>query len=473
MRQGKSTTVAVRESSARVRASATKGASELLSTAAQRLALLGHSGARVSRPRPLDGTRPLVSVVIPCYNYGHYLPGCVASVLEQPGVDLDVVIVDDASPDGSAGTVRRLVAGDPRLRAIYHERNQGHIATYNDGLATAHGEYVLLLSADDLLVPGALGRAVALMEAHPSVGLVYGATVDFTATPPPARTLATSWVVWQGQDWLAGRCRSGRNPLLSPEAVMRTSVLHKLGGYRADLPHAADFAMWLGAATVSDIGYVGGADQAYYRVHAQSMSKTVNAGMVIDIQQRLRTFDVALRGDDTRSRVAWPGAAQSGVAQSDVAQPGAAQSGVRSGARADLLAAAHRALARQALEHAIAACAGATDGPAAAGPATHGPTADGPATHGPTAAGSAAAGPAAGPALNGAGADIYALVDALVDVALTADPRAYELAQWRVLQQIRDLTGEALRRSPSFRARQLTHDLTDRVRWRRWRQVGV
>lgn len=401
----------------------------MLSTAAQRLALLGHAGARVTRPRPLTGTRPLVSVVIPCYNYGHYLPGCVESVLDQPGVDLDVVIVDDASPDGSAETVRRLVAGDPRLRAIYHQTNQGHIATYNDGLATVRGEYVLLLSADDLLVPGALGRAAALMEAHPSVGLVYGATVDFTGTPPPARTDATSWIVWQGGEWLAGRCRSGRNPLLSPEAVMRTSVLRKLGGYRADLPHAADFAMWLGAAMVSDIGYVGGADQAYYRVHAQSMSKTVNAGMVIDIQQRLLTFDVTLAGDRALTGAAIPGATR------------------------DLLAAAHRALARQALEHAIAACL-ADSNPAGSGDAGRADGSDG-----------ADAGPAGGQA--------SAVVDRLVDVAVAACPGVADLPEWGVLQQIRGPGRDALRRSPSLRARRLAYDFGDRLRWRRWRQVGV
>jgi hypothetical protein len=466
----------------------------LLSTAAQRLALLGHTGARVTRPRPLTGPRPLVSVVIPCYNYGHYLPGCVASVLDQPGVDLDVVIVDDASPDGSAETVRRLVAGDPRLRAIYHETNQGHIATYNDGLATVRGEYVLLLSADDLLVPGALGRAAALMEAHPSVGLVYGATVDFTGTPPPARTDATSWIVWRGSDWLAGRCRSGRNPLLSPEAVMRTSVLRKLGGYRADLPHAADFAMWLGAAMVSDIGYVGGADQAYYRVHAQSMSKTVNAGMVIDIQQRLLTFDVTLAGDRTLADAAVPGAAVPGAPVPGAAIPGAPIPGAAiPGANRDLLAAAHRALARQALEHAIAAClaaagpagpgdairagdAGRADGSGRAndagrtddaGRADGSGRADG---AGMVGAGMVNAGKVgAGPA----GAEAAAVVDRLVDVAVAAYPAVTDLPEWGVLQQVRGLGGDALRRSPSLRARRLAYDLGDRLRWRRWRQVGV
>ncbi|WP_460807831.1 glycosyltransferase family 2 protein [Micromonospora zhanjiangensis] len=103
------------------------------------------------RPRPLT-TRPTVSVVIPCYNYGHYLPECVHSVLSQSGVEVDVLIVDDASPDGSAEVARELSA-DPRVRLIAHRENRGHIATYNEGLAAVDGEYVVLLSADDLLSP--------------------------------------------------------------------------------------------------------------------------------------------------------------------------------------------------------------------------------------------------------------------------------------------------------------------------------
>src|SRR5690242_3300007 len=171
----------------------------LLSTAVQRVALAGHANARVTRPVSPTGPKPSVSVVVPCYNYGHYLPGCVASILEQPGVDVEVIVVDDASPDGSAAAVREVEASDPRVRAIYHERNKGHIATYTDGLSIVRGEYLLLLSADDMLVPGALGRATALMEANPSVGLVYGPTIDFTDTVPPGRTVATTWTVWPGR----------------------------------------------------------------------------------------------------------------------------------------------------------------------------------------------------------------------------------------------------------------------------------
>jgi glycosyl transferase family 2 len=240
--------------------------------------------------------RPTVTVVVPCYNYGHYLPRALASALNQPGVDVDAIVIDDASPDGSGAVVRELSAADHRVRAIVHERNRGHIATYNEGLEQATGEYVVLLSADDALTPGALGRATALLEAQPSVGFVYGFPAVFVDEPPPVATRVRSWSVWPGAEWLAGRCRKGANCIHNPEVVMRTSVQHTIGGYDPRLPHSGDLEMWLRAAAVADVGRVNGPGQAYYRVHPQSMQRTTFAGHLTDLEGRLEAFRTALVG---------------------------------------------------------------------------------------------------------------------------------------------------------------------------------
>ena len=110
-----------------------------------------------------------VSVVIPCYNYGHLLGDAVNSVLDdQDGVDVQVLIIDDASPDGSAEVARKIAAGDPRVEVAVHAANKGHIATYNEGLLDwAGGDYCVLLSADDRLTPGALQRAAGFSRRPP------------------------------------------------------------------------------------------------------------------------------------------------------------------------------------------------------------------------------------------------------------------------------------------------------------------
>src|SRR3954451_9368464 len=139
----------------------------MLSTLAlQRLALRGSSKPRIVRPSSGQVRSPRVSVVIPCYNYARFLPASVESALAQPGVDVDVLIVDDASTDGSGDLAEALAADHPRIRVHRSPTNRGNIATYNYGLAQVEGEYVFLLSADDMLTPGALSRAVRLMEAN-------------------------------------------------------------------------------------------------------------------------------------------------------------------------------------------------------------------------------------------------------------------------------------------------------------------
>jgi hypothetical protein len=235
-----------------------------------------------------------VDVVVPCYNYARYLPACVQSILSQPGVDVRVTIIDDQSSDNTAEVASELARNDTRVRFIRHEVNKGHIATYNEGLALATHDYVVLLSADDLLTPGALRRATDLMDANPGVGFTYGVPISFhTDVPPPARTQVSGWSVWKGTDWIRLMCKSGRNFITCPEVVMRTRIQHEIGGYRASLPHTGDMEMWLRAAASSDVGRVNGTDQAYYRVHSASMQRTIHKGFLLDMKGRLDAIESA------------------------------------------------------------------------------------------------------------------------------------------------------------------------------------
>ncbi|GAA1613173.1 glycosyltransferase family 2 protein [Actinoplanes couchii] len=249
-----------------------------------------------TRPRPLTG-RPRVSVVVPCYNYGHFLPDCVRGVLDQEGVDVDVLIVDDASPDGSAAVARELADADPRVTVIEHRVNAGHIATYNEGLAAADGDHVVLLSADDLVTPGSFARATALLEAYPDVVMVHGFARTFSDVPPPARTAVTGWTVWPGAEWIGRVCRAGGNPVATPEVMLRNDTMRKLGGYDERAPHAGDFLMWLRAAALGGIGRVNGVDQAYYRVHGNNMHTSQFAGADTDLRGRHQAFEIFFTED--------------------------------------------------------------------------------------------------------------------------------------------------------------------------------
>jgi glycosyltransferase involved in cell wall biosynthesis len=244
-------------------------------------------------PRRSQGAS--VTAVIPCYNYGHYLEAAVSSVLEQPDVDARVIIVDDASPDGSGDVALRLAAHDPRVRALVHEENRGHIRTYNDGLRLVETEYAALISADDLIGRGSLSRAVSLMELHPRVGMVYGriATFDKDTDRLPRRHRPYHlWRIWGGDEWTEGVVRSGYNPIASPEAVVRTAAMEQIGYYNAALPHTGDLEYWLRIAARWDIGQIHGPIQAYYRVHGGNMHITDFGTRETDLRERYAAFRV-------------------------------------------------------------------------------------------------------------------------------------------------------------------------------------
>lgn len=248
--------------------------------------------ARQPLPATLEST---VTVVIPCYNYGRFLREAVASVLSQTDVCVDVIVVDDASTDESVSIANQLAVEDERVRVLVNDSNRGAVDTFNRGLAEATGEYLVRLDADDLLTPGSLSRAVALMQRYPSVGLVYGHPQHFAGVElPRARVRAHSWRVWAGHDWLTSRSADGTNVITSPEAVMRRSVVDKVGGQRP-LAHTHDMEMWLRIAAHADVGYVAGADQAWHREHPGSLSTQAEDPLVILAEIR-DAFDVLFDG---------------------------------------------------------------------------------------------------------------------------------------------------------------------------------
>jgi glycosyltransferase involved in cell wall biosynthesis len=241
-----------------------------------------------------------VDVVIPCYNYARYLRGCVHSVLSQPNVDVRVLVIDDASSDETPDVGHELAAVDSRVTFRRHETNCGHIATYNEGLiGWSTADYTVLLSADDLLTPGCLSRAVSIMNAAPSIGMVYGRTIHFEreADLPQMDSRDFGFRRWSGADWLRLRCRAGYNVITSPEVVVRGEIQRRAGGYRPELPHAGDLEMWLRIAALSDIAYVNRTPQAFYRVHPKSMMRTVFRGSFLDLRQRKAAFDSFFQHD--------------------------------------------------------------------------------------------------------------------------------------------------------------------------------
>jgi glycosyltransferase involved in cell wall biosynthesis len=114
---------------------------------------------------------PLVSVIVPAYNYGRYLREAIESIQAQDYDDLEIVVVDNASTDDTQAVLASI--HEPRMRVLTLEVNQGLSGAFNLGLESARGEYVAYLDADDRWRPGKLRPQVELMESEPGVGVVF------------------------------------------------------------------------------------------------------------------------------------------------------------------------------------------------------------------------------------------------------------------------------------------------------------
>jgi glycosyltransferase involved in cell wall biosynthesis len=178
---------------------------------------------------------PLVSFVVPCYNYGRFLGDCLGSIFGQESDhDFEIVAIDDCSSDNT----REVLEGfrDPRLRVILHETNQGHIRTISEGLQEARGKYVARIDADDRYRPCFLNETVARLEKFPEVGFVYGDAAIIGGEGEPYEP--TTDTVHGGREFKGNELI----PLLMLNFVCAPTVIARREAWLQALPIPADLA---------------------------------------------------------------------------------------------------------------------------------------------------------------------------------------------------------------------------------------
>jgi len=237
-----------------------------------------------------------VDVIVPCYRYGHFLRECVESVLAQSGVDVHVLVIDDNSPDNTSEIGAQLASEDSRVTFLKHSTNVGNIDTYNEGIDWCSSDYMLLLSADDYLLPGSLARALAVLDAHPDAVLACGQAVVADEGQPFSHILPEeqrpTYTIITGDDFIETACEhSFGNPIYTATAVVRTSAQKTVGHYNSKLPHAGDLEMWLRLARVGSVAMLD-SYQAVWRRHGSNMHY-LYAG-VPNLRQHLLAFESAL-----------------------------------------------------------------------------------------------------------------------------------------------------------------------------------
>lgn len=230
---------------------------------------------------------PSVDIVIPNYNYGRYLLACAQSVLTQDFDRLRLLIVDNGSTDDSAAVAKQLAAADPRVELLLRPTNIGPHASFNDGIDWAKGDYFVLLFADDFLAPGALRRAVTVMERERSLALTYGRDVAIQGDAPiPAIADVDTEVPYRvepGEVFIERFCRLGVFQLPGPSIVVRTSAQKAAGHYVEALPHSDDYHMWLRLALQGDVAELD-CIQAGIRSHGQNRSQELRDRQLLHIR---------------------------------------------------------------------------------------------------------------------------------------------------------------------------------------------
>ncbi|WP_157626219.1 glycosyltransferase family 2 protein [Sphingobacterium sp. B29] len=116
--------------------------------------------------------KPLVSIVIPCYNCENTIEEAIGSALSQTYTNIEVIVVNDGSVDNSESIVAELIKGDSRL-SIYSQTNKGVSAVRNLGLRVARGSFIVFLDGDDKLKDSYIDLGVNIFEKKPSLTLVY------------------------------------------------------------------------------------------------------------------------------------------------------------------------------------------------------------------------------------------------------------------------------------------------------------
>jgi glycosyltransferase involved in cell wall biosynthesis len=243
----------------------------------------------------LDESTSLVSIIVPCFNYGWILAETLDSILAQTHGNWECIIINDGSADDTQAVAEHYQAKDARFRYVY-QANGGLSAARNHGLRLAKGKYLQFLDADDLLAPRKLAIQAAYLDAHPEVDLIYGDVRYFRHGE--LGTLSRS-LNMEDKPWMPGVTGKGepllkgllqQNIMVVTAPLLRATVLNKTGPFAEDLRSMEDWDFWVRCALNGACFHYDDtpATWSLVRVHATSMSQDLTKMFKFEVIARLR-----------------------------------------------------------------------------------------------------------------------------------------------------------------------------------------
>ncbi len=209
----------------------------------------------------MPDSKPLVSIITPSYNQAHFLEKTMLSVLDQDYPNLEYLVVDGGSTDGSREIIEKYA---DRLAWWISEKDQGQTDALNKGFARARGDILAWLNSDDTYLPGAISQAVEVLQAHPEAGLVYG---DANLVDQDGRLIGR----FPARQTDYQRLRQGYVHIPQQAAFFRADLWRKVGPLDPSFYFAMDYDLWVRIARLAPLVYHPQL-WANFRLHASGKS---------------------------------------------------------------------------------------------------------------------------------------------------------------------------------------------------------
>ncbi len=176
---------------------------------------------------------PLVTICIPSFNHVQYVGQAIRSVVEQDYSNIELIVIDDGSSDGSVPVIQEALSKcvDRFTRLEFRFRsNRGLAPTLNEAIQWANGRYFAMLSSDDMLLPSKTRVLVDRLEDNMKLGGAFAGYDQIDGQGRVTRQLLPDAGIWNFSDVLAKRCR-----LFAPTMLLRTDAIRQVGGYWEDI----------------------------------------------------------------------------------------------------------------------------------------------------------------------------------------------------------------------------------------------
>ena len=210
-----------------------------------------------------DDSPPLVSIVTPSFNQAPFLEQTIRSVLDQDYPRVEYIVIDGGSMDGSQEIIRRY---QDRLAYWASETDLGQTDAVNKGFGVARGDVFAWLNSDDTYLPGAIGEAVACLQDHREIGMVYGHAFYIDENGGILAPYPT------GSTDLKG-LRRGVTTIPQQAMFFRSKLWRMVGPLDPSFYYAMDYDLWVRIAEVSPIALYR-RPWANFRIHGTSKSLT-------------------------------------------------------------------------------------------------------------------------------------------------------------------------------------------------------